>query len=230
MFWRRKREQDLDRELRDHLELEAAEEDRRALGNIALLKEDVSAAWGWLWLDRLWQDACYAIRGLRKSPAFAATAVLSLALGIGANAAIFTVVNAVLLKPLPFPQPDRLVQLWESKPAKRYHRNVVNGGNFLDWRERSPSFEDNAPASLVPGNMTGLGDPVALDALAVSPQYFSILGVSPAFGRAFTLEEGLPGHASVAILSFGLWQSQFGGDGSVIGRRIMLNGSPATIV
>jgi hypothetical protein len=151
MLWRRKRAQDLDRELRDHLELEAAEVDRRGLGNIALVKEDVRDAWGWMWLDRLWQDARYTIRGLRKSPAFAATAVLSLALGIGANTAIFTVVNAVLLKPLSFPQPDRLVQLWETKPAQGYFRNVVNAINFLDWRERTHSFEDMAAVSVFPG-------------------------------------------------------------------------------
>jgi predicted permease len=235
MFWRRKREQNLDRELRDHLELESQEQPdayaaRRVLGNTGLIKEDVREIWGWMWLERLWQDARYAARGLRKSPAFALTAALSLALGIGANTAIFTVVNAVLLKPLPFPHPERLVQLWETKPAQGYFRNVVNGVNFLDWRERTHSFEDMAAVDVFPANLTGLGDPVALDGIAVSPQYFAILGVSPALGRAFTDEEGRPGDGNTAILSFGLWQSRFGGDRSVLGRRITLNGSPATIV
>jgi predicted permease len=235
MFWRRKREQDLDRELRDHLQMESEEQQdayaaRRALGNTALIKENVREAWGWMWLDRLWQDARYAVRGLRKNPAFALTAALSLALGVGANTAIFTVVDAVLLKPLPLPQPERLVQLWETRPDKGYFRNVVNGFNFLDWRERTHSFEDMAAVSVFPANLTGLGDPVAFAGVAVSPQYFSILGVSPALGRAFTEEEGRPGHDNSAILSFGVWQSRFGGDRAVLGRKITLDGSPATIV
>ncbi|HEY6344397.1 MAG TPA: ABC transporter permease [Bryobacteraceae bacterium] len=235
MFWRRKREHDLDRELRDHLNLEAQEQPdayaaRRALGNTALIKEDVRETWGWMWLDRLWQDARYAVRALRKSPAFALTATLSLALGIGANTAIFTVVNAVLLKPLPFFQPQRLVQLWENKPAQGYFRNVVNGVNFLEWREHTHSFEDMAAVSVFPANLTGLGDPIALDGIAVSPQYFAVLGASPALGRSFTAEDGRPGHGDVAILSFGLWQARFGGDRAVLGRKITLNGSPAIIV
>ena len=230
MFWRKRREQDLDRELRDHMALEAQEQDRRALGNLARVKEDVREAWGWMWLDRLWQDARYAIRSMGKDPAFAATAVLSLALGIGANTAIFTVVNAVLLKPLPFPQPERLVQLWETKPAQGYFRNVVNGVNFVDWRERTRNFEDMAAVSAIPANLTGLGDPVALDGRAVSPQYFSILGVFPALGRPFTAEEARPGRGNVIILSFGLWQRLFGADPGVLGRQVTLNGSPATII
>jgi hypothetical protein len=157
--------------------------------------------WKWTWLEQLTQDLRYALRAMRKSPGFTLTAVLSLALGIGANTAIFTVVNAVLLRPLPFPEPDRLVQLWESKPSKGYFRNVVNPFNFLDWRERTHSFEAMAAVSGLTTNLTGLGDPLALPGLQVSSGFFSVLGVSPALGRSFSAEEGLPGRGHVAILT-----------------------------
>ncbi len=186
--------------------------------------------WGWVTVEQIAQDTRYAFRGMRKSPAFALTAVLSLALGIGANTAIFTVVHAVLLKPLPFPQPDRLVQIWESQPSRGWFRNVVNPFNFLDWRERTHSFEEMAAVSGHTANLTGLGDPLALAGVQVSPQYFSILGVFPALGRPFNAGEGRPGQDNVAILSFGLWQSRFGGDPSVVGRKIMIDGAPVTIV
>jgi hypothetical protein len=184
MFRRRRksREQDLERELRTHLDLEAEEKERegfsaeearysarRAIGNTALIKEEVREMWEWTALEQMAQDARYALRGMRKAPAFTLTAVLSLALGIGANTAIFTVVNAVLLKPLPFPEPERLVQVWESKPSEGFSRNVVNAFNFLDWRERTHSFEDLAAAEGVTTNLTGLGDPLALAGMQVSP-------------------------------------------------------------
>ena len=245
MHWHRRPhcEQDLERELGSHLELEAQElleaglstEDahyaaRRMLGNRTSIREEVREMWGWVTLEQIAQDTRYAFRGMRKTPGFALTAVLSLALGIGANTAIFTVVHAVLLKPLPFPQPDRLVQIWESQPAKGYFRNVVNPITFLDWRERTHSFEEMAAVSDGTTNLTGLGDPLALAGMRVSPQYFSILGVLPALGRSFSAEEGRPGQDNVAILSFGIWQSRFGGDPSAVGRKIMIDGAPSTIV
>ncbi len=175
-------------------------------------------------------DLRFALRTFARSPVFTAVAVLSLALGIGANTAIFTVVNAVLLRPLPFPEPDRLVQVWESQPAKGYSRNVVNPFNFLGWRERTRSFEGMAALVGLTTNLTGLGDPLALEGMMVSPEFFSVLRVSPAPGRAFIPAEGLPGQEHVAILSFGLWQSRFGGDPSIVGRKVMVDGAPATVV
>jgi putative ABC transport system permease protein len=156
--------------------------------------------------------------------------VLSLALGIGANTAIFTVVNAVLLRPLPFPESDRLVQLWESKPADGDFDNVVNPLNFLDWRDRTHSFDGMAAVSGLTTNLSGVGDPVALSGMQVSPNYFSILGVRPVLGRTFLPQEGTPGNEHVAILSFGLWQSRFGGDPNVLGRRIIVNSEPNIVV
>jgi predicted permease len=246
MRWRRRREnleKDLERELLAHLELEAEEQKdagvpvseavyaaRRALGNATQVKEDVRAAWGRVRLEQFMQDLRYAIRTMRKNPGFSLTAALSLALGIGANTAIFTVVNAVLLRPLPFPEPDRIVHLWETHPAKGYFRNVVNPFNFLDWRERTHSFEAMSAVTALTTNLTGLGDPLAIDGMQVSPNFFSILGISPVVGRSFIPEEGLPGHEHVAILSFGLWQSRFGADPAVIGRKINVNGDPTTVV
>jgi putative ABC transport system permease protein len=235
MWWRRQRERDLDRELHDHLDLETEERaDRyaaqRSLGNITSIKEETRAMWRFSWIDRVAQDVRYAFRGMAKSPGFALFAVFSLALGIGANTAIFTVVNSVLLKPLPFPEPNRLVQIWEQQPARGFFRNVVNGLNFLDWRERTQSFKGVAAISEYTVSVTGLGDPFALQAPQVSPQFFSILGVAPELGRVFTLEEGEPGHENTTILSYKLWQSQFGADRGVVGRKILLSGASATIV
>jgi putative ABC transport system permease protein len=240
---REDRERDLERELRSHLESEAEElreaglspesarlAARRALGNTTLIREEARRMWSFQKLEQIAQDVRYAFRGMRRSPGFAATAVLSLALGIGANIAIFTVVNAVLLRPLPFPEPDRLAQLWESKPSKGTHRNVLNAFNFLDWRERTHSFVAMAALGGGTENLTGAGDPVAVDARQVSPAYFSILGVSPALGRTFTEAEGEPGRGDVVILSYRLWQSRFGGDPGVIGRKLTVSGTSSTII
>jgi putative ABC transport system permease protein len=180
--------------------------------------------------EQVAQDVLYALRTLRNCPGLTLTAVLSLALGIGANTAIFTVVNAVLLRPLPFPEADRLVQLWESKPANGYFRNVVNGLNFLDWRDRTRSFEGMSAISAETANVTDIGEPVAVPSMNVSPNFFSVLGVQPALGRSFVAEEGQPGHNHVAVLSFGFWKSRFGGDRGIIGRTITLNGEPCAVV
>lgn len=245
MLWqrRKKRDQDLERELRSHLQIESEEQQelglspdearhaaQRNFGNATRVKEEVHEMWGWIKLEQLIQDLGYALRTMRKSPGFTITAVVSLALGIGANTAIFTVVNAVLLRPLPFPEPGRLVQIWEEKPSTAYFRNVVNPFNFLDWRERTHSFSGMAAVQGLTTNLTGVGDPLALPGMQVSPNFFSILGIRAALGRSFVPEEGLPGRDHVAILSFGLWKSRFGADPSVIGRRVTVNGEPHTII
>src|SRR3954451_19345716 len=138
------------------------------------------------------------------SPGFSAVVIATLAIGIGANTAIFSVVDGVLLRPLPYPSPDRLVRVWESEPSKAVSRNVVNPFNFLDWRERSHSFEQMAAISDATAKVTGFGEPLALPGMTVSPEFFSILGVSPMLGRAFTPEEGKPGQDNGIILSYGL--------------------------
>jgi putative ABC transport system permease protein len=240
---RRKRETELEREVRSHLEAEAEEQHelglddkqaefaaRRAFGNPTRVKEDVRSSWGWTALEQFARDVQYAIRSLRRSPGFAVTAVLSLALGIGANTAIFSVVNAVLLRPLPFPEPEQLVQLWEANPSRGYSRNVVNPINFLDWSDRTHSFDGMAAASSQVINITGQGAPVGLPGMQVSPAFFSVLKATPLIGRAFLSEEGQPGKNNVAVLGYGLWQSRFGGDRSIVGRQIRIDGAATTII
>jgi putative ABC transport system permease protein len=243
-WWTRDRdEKDLERELSSHLDAETDEQEengltpeeaaysaRRTFGNVTAAKENVREVWGWTKLEHVIRDFVYALRILRRSPGFTLTAVLSLALGIGANTAIFTVVNAVLLRPLPFPESDRLVQLWESQPEKGWLRNVVNPINFLDWRDRTRSFDRMSAISGGTANLTGAGDPVALPAMQVSPDFLSVLRISPAIGRSFLPQEGLPGQEHVAIVSFGLWQSRFGSDPKILGRKIIVDGEPTTVV
>jgi putative ABC transport system permease protein len=181
-------------------------------------------------VEQLLQDMRYGLRLLRHSPGFAVVAVLTLALGVGANTAIFSVVNAVLLRPLPFPQPQRLVRLWEAKPAEDKHRNVVNPENFLNWQERTRSFEHMAAISGLPSNITGEGEPLAADGMQVTPDFFSVLDVQPFMGRAFVAEDGIPGRDNSAILSYAFWRGRYAGDPHIVGRKITLNGGPVTIV
>src|SRR5712672_2971620 len=130
-------------------------------------------------METLLQDIRYGLRLLLKTPSFSIVATIALALGIGANTAIFSVVNAVLLRPLPFPEPDKLVRLWEASASKGATRNVVNAWNFLDWRDRTRSFEQMAAIDGGSVNLTGEGEPIAVPGMQVSTGFFSILGVSP---------------------------------------------------
>ena len=181
-------------------------------------------------LERLVQDLRYGFRWLRRSPGFSVVAILTLGLGIGANTAIFSVVDAVLLRPLPFAEPERLVRLWESLPRSGYSRNVVNPRNYLDWRERSRSFEQMAALHDLTMNLVGVGEPVALPGMRATPELFAVLRVSPFLGRGFLPEDAVPGGEQSVILSHGLWQGRFGGDRSLVGRKITVNGAPSTVV
>ena len=164
-------------------------------------------------------DLIYAVRGLRKKPLFTAAAVLTLALGIGANSAIFTVVSAVLLRPLPYPAPDRLMMLWTYNPRQGYNKDVSAYPNFDDWRRQSASFEGMSAYSGANFTLTQAGDPAQIEGAIVTPGFFETLGVAPALGRTFGAGEA----ARVAILSHGLWQTRFGGDPAIVGRTVMLN-------
>ena len=149
---------------------------------------------------------------------------VTLALGIGANAAIFTVVNAVLLRPLPYPQPDRLMMVWTYNPRQGFDKDVGTYPNFEDWRRASTSFERMSAYSGASVTLTGSGDPAQIRGGRVTPDFFDTLGVAPARGRAFAAANGQAGGERVVILAHGLWTRRFGADPSIIGRTIMLNG------
>jgi putative ABC transport system permease protein len=181
-------------------------------------------------METLWQDIRYGVRMLLRNPGFTAIAVLTLSLGIGASTAIFTVVDAILLRPLPYPQPTRLVRLWESQPSRSYFRNVVNPFNFLDWHEQSKSFESMAAISGGTTNLVTHNQPLAVPGLQVTTEFFSVLRANPILGRTFSADEGTPGKDQVAVLSYGLWQRQFGGDSAILNQKIIVEGLPFTII
>jgi putative ABC transport system permease protein len=178
-------------------------------------------------MDTFRQDVRYAVRRLIKSPGFTLVAVLTLALGIGANSAIFSVVNGVLLKPLPYAEPSRLVGLYHLSEG---HRATMSGPNFMDLTKLSRTLADAAAVSRARVILTGQGEPVRLDGASVSAGLFNLLGVRPVLGRTFNDDENQPGRNKVAVLAYGLWQQRFGGDRRVIGRKIMLDGVPTEIV
>ena len=175
------------------------------------------------------RDLRFGARMLTKSPGFALVAVTTLALGIGANTAIFSVVNAVLLRPLDYREPGRVVALWESVPAQG-GRWRVTPANFFDWKRQSQVFEEVAAFGASTLNLTGAGEPAQLSGSRVSEGYFAALGVSPALGRAFTPEEYEPGRGQVVILGHALWRGRFGSDPNVLGKTIRLDGNAYTVV
>src|ERR1043165_235908 len=172
----------------------------------------------------------FALRGLLKRPAFTAIAVLTLALGIGANTAIFSVVNAVLLQPLPLKDPDRLMTFWHSAPAKGLRHLDLNDALFAYYRERTKTFESLAAYEGGDVALTGNGYPEVVPGAAITYNYFNVLGREPLHGRAFTAQEDTPGNNNVVILSYSLWQRRFGGNPNVIGQSITLDSNPTTIV
>ncbi|HEV2616645.1 MAG TPA: ABC transporter permease [Candidatus Acidoferrales bacterium] len=245
-YRRRTRHAELEREMRDHLELEAEEQQaaglsaqeasyaaHRALGNTLKIQEDVRAAWGFLWLETLAQDVRYALRMLRKSPGFTVVAVLTLALGIGASTAVFSLVDAVLLKPLPFPHAEKIVFPW------RLPKRGVNLGfavypwgrlDFLFFSQQSRTFEALGAFLSDSFNLTDSGEPERLDGLRVSAGFFPSLGVSPALGRTFTDQEDRLGNEHEVILGSALWRQRFASNPEILGHAIDLNGVPYIVI
>lgn len=179
-------------------------------------------------MQTLWKDLRYGARMLLKNPGFTLVAVFTLALGIGANTAIFSVVNAVLLGTLPYAEADRLVMVWEK--SQRREQNVINLGNFFDWKTQSQSFEDMAAFADFRTNLTGDGEPTELPAQICTDNLFNVLGVQPIHGRTFTSEDGKDGQDNVVVLGYALWQRRFGGDPQVVGRKIILNNNENTVI
>ena len=181
-------------------------------------------------MRRIWQDVRYASRMLRKDPAFTLVAAITLALGIGANGAIFSVVHAVLLRELPYPSPHELVMVWESRPREGVYDNVVSPADFLDWRARQQTFADIAALSATPVTLTGAGTPDRVPAANVSASFFSVLGVAPAIGRSFAIDNERAGRDDVVIVGHGFWQRRFGAAPDIVGRRIVLDGRPREVI
>jgi putative ABC transport system permease protein len=177
------------------------------------------------------QDLRYAFRSLLKAPGFAAVAILTIALGIGANTAIFTIVNALLMRPLPYASPERLVMVWQDLRARGGPADEwATPGNFVDWKAERGVFENLAAISGWRPTLTGAGEPEALPGEQVSHEYFAVLGINPALGRDFAPEDDVPNARRVAILSHELWMRRFGGDRSAVGRVVTLSGEPHEIV
>ena len=175
-------------------------------------------------------DIKYAVRNLIRRPAFSAIAIATLALGIGANTAIFSVVNAVLLRPLPLKEPDRLMTFWHAAPAKGLAHMDLNEALVAYYRERTRTFESLAAFEGGEFSLTGVGEPEVLEAAVVTYNYFSVLGREPLHGRTFTAQEDTPGNNTVAILSYALWQRRFGGNPNIVGQSINLDNNPTTVV
>jgi predicted permease len=232
---------DLDRDIRDHLEEEtedniargmSPEEARHAavrkFGNVTRVKEDVGEIWSVVWLEQLWQDVYYALRVLRKSPGFAAIAILTLALGIGANTSLFSVVNGVLLNPLPYPHSDQVVTVAEWFP--KYGEGAISYPDFLDWARLNHTFASLAAYRRDGFNLTGQGDAEQVTATEVSASFFSLLGVNPILGRTFSSAEDQLGGPPAVILSGGFWKSKFGSSPDIIGKGLSLDGTDYTVV
>ena len=240
----RRLERDLDEELAFHLAMReadyrqhgASEADaraaaRRRFGSVAYLKEQCRDMWTFHPLETLGQDVRYAFRTLRKAPGFTLVAVFALAVGIGGNTAIFSLVDAVRARALPYHDADRLVELWGNVLRAKVERRGASFPDFQDWRRQSHSFEDMAAFDTQSMTLVGSDDPERIQTEFVSAPYFSLLGLSPARGRAFRAEEDdLAKPAPAVVLSDGLWRRRFGGDPQIVGRTLTLNRRVFTVV
>jgi predicted permease len=232
-FGEKRQEEELEEEVQSHLEMAARERvdrgaaaseadhaARREFGNVGLVKEVARDMWGWRWLEEFFEDARYGLRRMRKSPGFTAIAVLTLAIGMGANTAIFSLVNGILLASLPYPNPDRLVSVTGTYPQ----------GAFLAMREQMRTMDVGTYVESQELNLTGIGEPVRLTGTSVSAELFSILGARPELGRTYYPGEDVPGQDNFAILSHALWEERFAADPNIIGRSIELGGVSRQVI
>jgi predicted permease len=239
--WRERRKNELRDEIAGHLQMAAGDREargelragantaaRRELGNAGVIQDVTHDQWAWTWLENLLQDLRYGARTLRKSPGFAAVAILTLALGIGVNTALFSVVNGVLLNPLPYPQPNQLVELWWDRTPGQH--SSVPYLNFLDWQQESTAF--SAVGAYLQDNMilTGAGEPERVDGVKISANFFDLLGVKPLLGRSFRPEEDQVWAAPIALISDGLWNRKFGSSPDVLGQNITVDSTSYRIV
>jgi putative ABC transport system permease protein len=232
---------EIDEEARFHIEMridenircgmspeEAGRDAERRFGNLTRMKERGYEVRGGRWLEILWLDLRFGTRMLLKNPSFALIAVLTLALGIGANTAVFSVVNTVLLNPVPYYEPQRLVAVMEAQEGRVF--GSAHGNSYLFWRAQSQAFEHLIAYNRGGFDLTGRGEPERLESLNITANVFPGLGLAPQLGRAFTPEEDRPEAAPVVLLSHALWQRRFGGDPAIIGTALTLGGQNRTVI
>jgi putative ABC transport system permease protein len=241
LFWKRRLDGELEGEIHAHLEMaeldaistglspeEARHAARRSFGGIEQMKEDHRNQRSVRWVENLLRDARYGMASLGREPGFAVIAVGLLALGIGANTAMFSVVDAVLLKPLPFPEPERMVRVWETPTPTE--RNGTTTLTFLDWKRQRDIFEALSVECPVTAAVATGDYPERVKGKQVSADYFQVFGVKPQIGRTFAPGEDQPGAGPVVVLSHAFWQTRLGGDPDVLKRDLNLDGEPHRII
>ncbi len=243
-FFRRARwNEERERELQTYLEIETEEniargmtpEDaryaaRRKLGNPTQIREEIYRMNSLTFIESLWQDVHCGLRMLRKNAGFATVAILTLALGIGANTAIFSVIHGVLLSPLPYNDPDHIVLVLESNPTRGFPQFSVSPPNYMDWKKDSTSFKQIASIARGDFNYTGGAEPERISGARVASSFFAVMGATPAMGRTFLPEDDVMGKAGVVVLSYGLWTRRFGRDPLVLGKSLTLDGQSYRVV
>src|SRR5579871_1227833 len=242
LFHRKQMERDLADEMLDHLERKAAtyaaagmnpaealNAAKRQLGNAALQQELSRASWGFPTLESIWQDVRYGLRGLRQSPGFSTVAILTLALGIGATTAIFSIVNTILLRPLPYRDSERMVTLRSVVSPFGKAELGVSKLNFDDIKAQAHSFEAMVTYVDLTMSLTGIGNPEKLSGVGVAPEFLTFFGMHPEVGRDFQTDDAQAKNGNVVLISHGLWQRRFGGDPNIAGRQITFDGQPYTV-
>ncbi|HEX8651043.1 MAG TPA: ABC transporter permease [Pyrinomonadaceae bacterium] len=243
MLFRGRLDRDLEDEIRSHLEMQAEDNVRRGMtpqearyaasrqfGGVEQVKEIYRERRGLPHVETTLQDMRYSARMLRKSPGFTVVVVLTLALGIGINTAIFSVVNGILLRPLPYKDPKGIVTLWQRNTQSGAEREPISPANFVDYRDRNRVFEQVSALRPYGLDYTGSGEPETFHAWLVTAGFFDILGAGALHGRTFLLNEYEPGNEQVVVLGYGLWQSRFGADPGIIGQKLILDGKPHTVI
>jgi predicted permease len=238
-------EEELENELRFHLEKEIEanikrgmkpEEARfaalRSFGGVERVKEGSRDERGLRLMEELWQDLRYGARTLSKNPSFALIAVFTWALVIGANTAIFTVINGVLLRPLAFHDPDRLFMIWMDNSTFQlgFHELPASNADLPEWRATATSFEQMAAFQSSPADLSGGGDPEHVGGVKITANLLPMLGVQPFLGRGFSIDEEKPGQDQAALISYALWQRRFGGDREILGKKITINGTQRIVI
>jgi putative ABC transport system permease protein len=233
MQWRRRRERELDEEIAAHLAMAARDlgsqaAARKEFGSEALVKEVTRSTWRFGWLDRLRQDARYGMRSIRRAPGYAAVVVLTLALGIGVNTAMFSIMRAAL-SPVAIPAPERAVAVWTGSLARGWHQFPVSVPDYMDWRA-SGIFDSLAALDQADANLRMGGRTERVSGVRATPELFAVTGMATRLGRVFGVEDMAPGSPRVAVLSDGLWRKRFGAAESIVGQNIVLDGVPHTVI